>query len=726
MGLSRALFPYPKCSRARVNVSDIPKSGPALDLDPARTYFGGHPYRSRSISPTASTDLSPMTHQPAPSSWRFRAMAPSEPNQNPFQGEFFSADLPQRFVRESVQNSLDARAGREPVTVRFTISGPGGAVSAERADRYLTGFRPHFEAVVRAESANVASDRDRRQELERRTALLDGPLPFLVVEDFGTTGLQGDIRANEIRAEGNDFWGFFRSIGISPKDEDAGGSWGLGKWVFPDASKLNAFIGITRRADERRFLVMGQAMLKLHELDGRKFPPVGFFAARTNEEDRDWLPMPVESAGLQPDDGEADRDENGSFARDAMRDFGLRPRGQPGTSVVIPHPMDELTDPGNLAYAVIRQYFHPIIAGDLVVEIASPGESTRTINTDTIEDEARRTPSRDSEDPEQQAEAVVGAMALARWGLRQRSGLVVADARRNKPAIAADQADQLRERYQNGERLAFRVRSWVRGKRNTFRVFLERDDGLAGGHDYYVRGHLHIPGMDFLSRHRARALVVVDNKSDLGHLLRDAEGPSHEKWRADAPRLKEKGWPAAAMRVREVQHAAARILDALAEKPVEVQRDALSDLFPGTAGERPGPGPVKPLPPDVTPKEKTRVRVKRVRNGFELAPAGAHDLSGEAFEVYMAYDVARGTTKTALSRFDRGLRAGCPDFSLRNGRLTVESHQCKLKIRSENEVHVCPEGPEFSFKVTGFDERDVVVKVVPRAPEIDESDSGEA
>ena len=58
-------------------------------------------------------------------------MAPSEPNQNPCQGEFLSADLAQRFVRESVQNSHVARAGREPVTVRFTINGLGGAVSGD-------------------------------------------------------------------------------------------------------------------------------------------------------------------------------------------------------------------------------------------------------------------------------------------------------------------------------------------------------------------------------------------------------------------------------------------------------------------------------------------------------------------------------------------------------------------------------------------------------------------
>lgn len=95
--------------------------------------------------------------------WRFRAMAPSEPNQNPIQGELFSANLPERFIRESIQNSLDARAGAEPVAVRFTISGPEGAVPGERAGRYLEGLRPHLEAVKRAASAGLERGSERRQ-----------------------------------------------------------------------------------------------------------------------------------------------------------------------------------------------------------------------------------------------------------------------------------------------------------------------------------------------------------------------------------------------------------------------------------------------------------------------------------------------------------------------------------------------------------------------------------
>ena len=114
--------------------------------------------------------------------------------------------------------------------------------------------------------------------------------------------------------------------------------------------------------------------------------------------------MPVESGGARsagdgadepgaPGD-EARLDHGARFVRGAMRDFGLRPGGEEGTSVVVPHPMDELTDPANLAYAVVRQYFHPIVAGDLVVEIVGPGLFRRTIDAGSIADEARRSENR--------------------------------------------------------------------------------------------------------------------------------------------------------------------------------------------------------------------------------------------------------------------------------------------------------------------------------------------
>ena len=82
-------------------------------------------------------------------------------------------------------------------------------------------------------------------------------------------------------------------------------------------------------------------------------------------------------------------------------------------------------------------------------------------------------------------------------------------------------------------------------------------------------------------------------------------------------------------------------------------------------------------------------------------------------------------TASAFSRFEKGRRAGCPDFSLLNGRLKVRGRGCEAAVEAENEVVVRVRDPDFVLAVTGFDGRDVVVGVSPVDPKAAVSDSGE-
>lgn len=640
-------------------------------------------------------------------------MSPSEINENPVQGEFFGSDLPKRFVRESIQNSLDARAGDAPVRVRFVISGPEGALPPARAAPYLNGLRPHFCAVADAEAASGGG----KDQLEERKSSFDRPMPFLVVEDFGTVGLQGDVRANDSQAKDNHFWGLFRSVGISPKGQDAGGSWGLGKWVFPSASKLNAFIGATRRQDDEQLLLMGQAMLKLHELEGKKYAHYGYFAAASDKPDRRWLPMPASSAA-----------PHAAFLKQALADFGLDDRRQPGTSVVVPHPEDELTDPDQLAWAVITQYFWPIVAGDLVVEIVAAGARSRIIDDATIGREVHACGVASADEGEEAAGPMARAIELAAWGAgAAKDRDVPAEANLKKPALPSGQLQDVRQRYERGERLAFAVRTKVRppaGNRprpsvaplSSFRILLEKDDALSKGHDYHVRGHLHVPGMDFLHDFQARALTLVDNRSLLGHLLRDSEGPAHDKWNAYAQRLKERRWPAAVQRVREAQRAAERILQQLVARPEEKQRDALADLFPSKTPGRGGRSSGGKAPAVRNPSEATEPkpapRIRGVRGGIALTTEADDGLTGTIWTVRVAYDVARGSARTAFSRFSSGVKAGCPDFSFYDSRLSVEKKGCTVEAVADNEFRVVATEPAISLVVKGFDGRDLLVDVV--------------
>ena len=116
--------------------------------------------------------------------WHFKKRERSDEVADPIQGEFFDevSDPEERrgpaaaLVREAIQNSLDARTGTGPVHVRFYLSAEGD-LAAERARYWFASLWPHLRA--------------------RRSGLRNVPpepeaCRFVVVEEFGTTGLLGD------------------------------------------------------------------------------------------------------------------------------------------------------------------------------------------------------------------------------------------------------------------------------------------------------------------------------------------------------------------------------------------------------------------------------------------------------------------------------------------------------------------------------------------------------
>lgn len=659
--------------------------------------------------------------------WRFARMTPAEIHQNPVQGEFFSpeVDLPDRFVRETIQNSLDAGIDGQTVRVRFVFSGERNALQPDRAARYLDGLRQHVAAVVEAggmsTGASDAEDDEEESAAYDALACFTSPMEYLVVEDFGTRGLTGDIKANSDQERDNHFWGFFRSSGISPKGEDAAGSWGLGKWVFPDASIINAYLGMTQRKDEKNWLLMGMALLKSHHLgEGEartQYRYYGSFAAHSNKADAEWFPLPVDSDD-DPDD----------FILTALDDFGLARMENPGLSVIVPYPKDKLT-PAAIARAVLTQYFLPIVRGDLTVEIAHPDEETRTIDAASIEEEVGHIAlGRDDESPD----SLRGAIDLARWAItREEREHTALPARNLAGALGGrDDLDAIRERYEHGDRLAFRLttnaraRSDARLTETSFHLYLERDDRLGMGHDYFMRGPLRIPNMDEIEGHKARALVLVDDKSSLGHLLRDAEGPAHAWWNPREQRLRD-NWIGGPQRVQDVCHAADRLLQRLTERPPERLTHALAKWFPATTPKDDTGGDTtfdggRTRNPKVPRLPRSPLEIVSASGGFAVrAPKEATGLAGTDWTVRFAYDsTGRGGP---FGQFTKGLKAGTPDFSLRDGQLQIEEDGCTYDITDditgENEFTLHAHADGFRIAVSGFDSRRDVIVEVQRVPE---------
>src|SRR5690606_6808641 len=136
-----------------------------------------------------------------------------------------------------------------------------GALPCDVANAYFSGLREHV----------AACDPDAATQF-------DEPCRFLVVEDFGTTGLRGDPTSVEEPPGGtpNDFFYFFRAEGKSGKSGADLGRWGVGKYVFPMASHINTFFALTRRnEDPAGPLLMGQAVLKNHRIGDISYEPDG-------------------------------------------------------------------------------------------------------------------------------------------------------------------------------------------------------------------------------------------------------------------------------------------------------------------------------------------------------------------------------------------------------------------------------------------------------------------
>ena len=185
-------------------------------------------------------------------SWYYRVKAPNEKLRDPIEGEFFSTEAirspADALVREAIQNALDARLTDEDgqpedvLQVRFFLATGPHALSSHQAADWFGGAWEHFHA-----SGNGLREPPNKTE----------PCPWLVFEDFGTCGLEGDIKQSEpIAKVRNHFYCFFRAEGKSVEGGKKLGRWGVGKYVFPRSSRANAFFGLSVRHDDAKRVLL--------------------------------------------------------------------------------------------------------------------------------------------------------------------------------------------------------------------------------------------------------------------------------------------------------------------------------------------------------------------------------------------------------------------------------------------------------------------------------------
>lgn len=153
--------------------------------------------------------------------WAFGANDAGEPEGNNSAIAQFSENRRESLIRESIQNSLDARKDEgKPVIVRFT---PTETAADEMGAASLSAaMRECLDGLTEKED-------EHRRSFEAGMRLLDSPaIKSLQIVDSNTTGAEDKPRP----LGHNDWQALTKGTGIDAKRRlDAAGSWGFGKFA---------------------------------------------------------------------------------------------------------------------------------------------------------------------------------------------------------------------------------------------------------------------------------------------------------------------------------------------------------------------------------------------------------------------------------------------------------------------------------------------------------------
>lgn len=612
--------------------------------------------------------------------WHFNKIRPSDKTREPIQGEFFSTEAISRpgeaLVREGIQNSLDAHREGEKVTVRIRVSGNHGAISREKTDPFFYGLEEH----IRAPGNGL---RDIPQDSEKCS--------FLAFEDFGTTGLVGDPAAwRPEPGVKNRFYHFFRAEGLSDKGEKDMGRWGVGKQVFPRASRINSIFGLTVRNDDKRKLLMGMAVLKSHDSNGNRYTPDGWYGQR-NQEDSPVLP--IEEVKLIDLFSEM---------------FDLQRGADPGFSIVVPWYDLELTDI-DLVQAVLTGFFWPILREKLEVFVET--DSIKTIlDVSSLKDEIGKIGG-------QLEKEILPLIELAKWSknLTEDKFVLLKSPSKlhawkwSKDLFQEEALDILRKRFEQGDKIAIRVPVSVREKsreaRETFfNIFIRRDGSEQSGRPVFIREGIIIPDIRSPRTRGVRSLVIAED-GPIAAFLGDSENPAHTQWQKDGGNFMGK-YASGASDLQFVIRSVHEVVNIICEQERKIDRTLLSDLFSITApsdqseiettgkkkSEKKGTEPDVPTtPPEPRPRA---FFIDRIDRGFVIR-------NGEAFAlqkfllIKVAYHVRRGNP------FKKYHTA---DFDLRK-RMTVKWEGLDVLDMKENKIKMKVDSRDFRFEVSGFDKK---------------------
>jgi hypothetical protein len=614
--------------------------------------------------------------------WRFVEHHPEAKSRDPLQSELLNQESfrpADALVRESIQNSLDAKIPDvDKVRVRIYVSGAAGALTKDEAAPYFQGIWPHIQECENG--GQVASD------------LAEGTCRFVVIEDFGTIGLTGDPAATRVpEGASNNYYYFLRAEGISQKQSSSLGRWGVGKYVFPKSSGVNAFLAYTKRFDDDGpGLLVGQAVLMNHSLGDKDYDPDGWWA-----KPGPGVQMPVTDANV---------------IEATTQRWNMTRVNESGVSIVIPYVDANLTAK-DFVSSVIRAYFGAILAGRLEVEVEAPDEAAVVVlNSTTLLQLAEAYFDGDEREKVVSEIQLMATRASIPDNRRFTTNRVAARAGEGWSSATIDgvMAATMHKEIESGHAIQVTVPVELRVKghggevstESHLHVLLQQNESLKQK-PLFMRGGIIVSDASRFPITGVRAICIVE-ESALTKMLGDAENPTHTTWTAN-DKIRSR-YVRGGELLTIVKTAPHKIYQLVLDSAAEEQRIVFADIFAvpladagrkkrktaASGGRKPG-GRQGPGGPRTQPL--THIQ-REDQGGFSILPT-AHAAEGglKRVELALGYETRRGD---ALAKWRKD------DFDLATFTPTITGG--KIEKQLGNLLTAVVDDPaEFKLTVLGFD-----------------------
>ena len=699
-----------------------------------------------------------MTEEFKTPQWTFREIIQKgDKTSNPQSSrEFDRLGHPHAEAGDPIANSLDAKSkvpekDKLPVKVIYSIWDGKNSIPKGNAEKY---FGKHLKIHVRnTKDTNDNSFKDKLKTFEK-------DMPFLLIEDFNTAGLEGDIdkfdipwhdisKEEEKEIKNNRFLWFFRAQNATSDTQDRRGSWGEGKFTLEYASKLGAQITWSIRENSQPSnILMGQTTLRRHaifdrknnygtvspngDIDRAKFDSYGYFSTAN------WGDVPIDYAPMPVTNGTAEGNE---FISNFSEIFKTIRKNQPGTSILIADPVEEIKLPGSLARAILSRWIISIFTGQLEIQIMKNGKLIHDIKKESLgelisslkwEDEPKKIGSTKNINPSAKLEEQWhGLLDLLKKVKKMSTDNIFetnppmenSSPNWNDPFWDDENGEEkikiMKNKFESGEMIKIIAKINVKKQDSThnkigkLHILLKKaPDNISTS--LFARQGMTIPFMK--SENGAIAIVHCMDDDPFSLILRHSEGPAHLEWSEKAPRVTKKAgnWEHGKMSTRFASSSVKAILRILKSNTVleSVALSMFSVSIPApieNERKKSISGKDKLVIPPPNSRQLCRIPSKNNQGEVKINSNPELNLTSKKIKVNLAYETHKGNP---------WLKYNSLDFDKSNLEITTfGSDEINKNIENTNKK----DGLVYFFEITsptwkinfkGFDQlRDVAVEV---------------